>query len=200
VVGDHLVAVSASVAMAHPCHRAAAQLITVSYQSGSSWLVEVDHLAPSWRSPGSSHHDKLIVNGALALDRRYHHVQEALMASDREPSQRWQLDNGQAWMFASDRGLVRPVVLAADVPGGLADMAALVAGVDHESYSFLSALRSAGRDLVLVGYSDGNAGMVKNATAVTECVMRTIAERLGDAPLTVGGLGRGAVTTRYSLA
>jgi hypothetical protein len=142
----------------------------------------------------------LIVDGALALDRRYHHVQEALMASDREPSQRWQLDNGQAWMFASDRGLVRPVVLAADLQGGSTDMAALVAGVDHESYSLLSALRSAGRDLVLVGYSDGNAGMVKNARAVTECVMRTIAERLGDAPLTVGGLGRGAVTTRYSLA
>jgi hypothetical protein len=78
----------------------------------------------------------LIVDGALAFDRRYHHVQEALMASDREPSQRLQLDNGQAWMFASDRRLIMLGVLAADVPGGLTDMAALVAGVDHESYSF----------------------------------------------------------------
>jgi len=122
------------------------------------------------------------------------------MASAREPSQRWQFDNGQAWVFASDRGLVRPVVLAADAQGGSTDMAALVAGVNHESYSFVSALHSAGRDLVLAGYNDGNAGMVNNARAVTECVMRTIAERLGDAPLTVGGLGRGAVISRYSLA
>jgi hypothetical protein len=121
------------------------------------------------------------------------------MASAREPSQRWQFDNGQAWVFVSDQGLVRPVVLAADVQGGSTDMAALVAGLDHESYSFLSALRLAGRDLVLVGYSDGNAGLVKNASAVTECVSRTTAERVGSAALTVGGLGRGAIITRYSL-
>jgi hypothetical protein len=31
-------------------------------------------------------------------------------------------------------------------------------------------------------------------------VLRTIAERRGSAPLTVGGLGRGPVITRYSLA
>jgi len=83
------------------------------------------------------------------------------------------------------------VVLAADVQDGPTDMAAFVAGLDHESYSFLAALRSANRDLVLLGYSDGKAGLVRNARAVTECVFRTIRERTGDAPLTLGGLGRG---------
>ncbi|MGH3574578.1 MAG: hypothetical protein ACRDUW_22610, partial [Pseudonocardiaceae bacterium] len=82
---------------------------------------------------------------------------------------------------------------------GPTDMAALVAGLDHESNSFLSALRSAGRDLVVVGYSDGNAGLGNNARAVTEGIRRTAMERVGDTPLTAGGLGRGALTTRYSL-
>jgi len=124
------------------------------------------------------------------------------MASDREPFAQWQLRNGQAWVFLGSRypGLTRPFVLAADVRDGSTDMAALVAGLDHDSYSFLSALRSVGRDLVLVGYSDGRAGLVKNAEAVTESVRRTIAERMGSVSLTVGGLGRGAVMTRYSLA
>ena len=70
------------------------------------------------------------------------------MASDRTPSQQWQLSNGQAWVFVGRDGLVSPLVLAADVQkGGPTDMAALVAGLDHESYSFLSELRPVGRDL-----------------------------------------------------
>jgi hypothetical protein len=142
----------------------------------------------------------LIVEGALAPDRRHYHAQEAPMASDREPSQQWEFPYGQAWVFASRDDLVIPVLLAAAVQDGPTDMGAVVAGLDHESYSFLSALRSADRDLVLVGYSDGSAGLDETAMTDFECVQRTIAERTGDAPLTVGGVGRGVVTTRYSLA
>lgn len=121
------------------------------------------------------------------------------MASDRKPSQQWQLPYGQAWVFTASDQLVSPLVLAADGQDGPTDMDVLVAGLDSESYSFLSAL-PADRDLVVVGYSDGNAELATNARAVTECVMRTNAERAGYTPLAVGGLGRGAVITRYSLA
>ncbi len=51
------------------------------------------------------------------------------MASDREPSAQWELENGQAWVFASSGRLVTPLVLAADVQDGPTDMAALVAGL-----------------------------------------------------------------------
>ncbi|MGH4005101.1 MAG: hypothetical protein ACRDSO_13455, partial [Pseudonocardiaceae bacterium] len=155
--------------------------------------------APSWRSHRGSYRDTLIVDGALVPDRRYHDAQEALMASDREPSQQWELGYGQAWVFTNGDDLVTPVVLAADVQDGPTDMAAVVAGLDHESYSFLSALRAADRDLVLLGYRYGNARLVEDVTAVTECVSRTTAERRGDTPLAVGGVGRGAAMTCYSL-
>ncbi len=122
------------------------------------------------------------------------------MASDREPSAQWELPNGKAWVFASGDGLVTPLVLAADVQDGPTDMAALVAGLDHESYSFLSALRSVKRDLVVVGYSDGKAELSENAKVVTEGIWRTNGEKVSANPLTVGGLGRGALTTRFSLA
>lgn len=122
------------------------------------------------------------------------------MTSDRTRSQEWSLPYGQAWVFPSHDRLVTPLVLVADVEDGPTDMAALVADLDHESYSFLSALHSADRDLVLLGHSDGDVGLVNNARTVTACVFRTIEARVGEAPLAVGGLGRGAVTARYSLA
>jgi hypothetical protein len=107
--------------------------------------------------------------------------------------------SGQAWVFLGRDRLTRPVVLAADTQAGPTDMATVVAGLDHESYSFLSMLRSRGRDLVVVGYGDGKANLDTNANVVIECVRRTLAERLGSAPLTVGGIGRGALMTRYGL-
>jgi hypothetical protein len=124
------------------------------------------------------------------------------MASDRDPSDQWQLRNGQAWVFRSrsNPGLVRPLILAADVQNGPTDMAALVAKLDNDSYSFLSALRSVGRDLVVLGYSKGNTGLAETAETVIECVRMTAEVRLGDARLTVGGVGRGALATRYGLA
>lgn len=122
------------------------------------------------------------------------------MASDSYPAEMWQLRGGQAWVFLGRNTLTRPVVLAADTQDGPTDMATVVAGLDHESYSFLSALRSRERDLVLVGYGDGKANLDTNANVVIECVHRTLATRRGSAPLTVGGIGRGALMTRYSLA
>ncbi|MFZ0118439.1 MAG: hypothetical protein WAN20_17745 [Pseudonocardiaceae bacterium] len=121
------------------------------------------------------------------------------MASDRTPSAQWSLAGGQAWVFLADRGMDNPFVLAADVQDAPTDLAAFVAGLDHESYSFLSALRSAQQDVIVLG-NGGKADLDSNAGTVTECVRRAVAERLGERPLNVLGIGRGAVTTRYALA
>lgn len=121
------------------------------------------------------------------------------MTSNREPSEKWPLPSGQAWVFTAGESLLMPVILVADAQAGQPDMAALVAGLDDAAYSFLLALRSARRDLIVVGYAD--EGQIRSsAKTVTDCVMRAIAEKVSDSPLAVGGLGRGALAARYGLA
>jgi hypothetical protein len=71
-------------------------------------------------------------------------------------------------VFLGRDRLTRPVVLAADTQAGPTDMATVVAGLDHESYSFLAELRSRGQDLVVVGYGDGKANLDTNANVVIE--------------------------------
>jgi hypothetical protein len=67
------------------------------------------------------------------------------LASNQEPSQRWEGQNGSARVFTgSNSGIIRPFTLAADADDGPTDFTAFAAGVDHASYSFRSALRTDG--------------------------------------------------------
>ncbi|MEU0400475.1 hypothetical protein ABZ318_09490 [Streptomyces sp. NPDC006197] len=113
-----------------------------------------------------------------------------------EPHETWTLRHATAWVFTANGHLARPVVLAGDAGTGLADLAARA---DHASYSLLSELKARGHDLILLGLpADGS--MTGDGGIVQNTVTRAIAERLGDAPLTVGGTGRGALAARYALA
>ncbi|GGX46390.1 hypothetical protein [Streptomyces chryseus] len=116
-------------------------------------------------------------------------------------SQEWKLSTGTARVFpASDRGIVRPVVLAAKGGTGATDLTGFKGGIDHASYSFLAKLHERDYDLILLGYNDGNGRLADQATAVSEVVQRAISERSGDEQLIVGGIGRGALAARYALA
>ncbi|MFG2525925.1 hypothetical protein [Streptomyces sp. NPDC048527] len=115
-------------------------------------------------------------------------------------AQEWKLDNGAARVFTAHcQDISRPFILAADDQEGPTDLAAFEAGLDHASHSFLSEVNTRGHDLILVGY-DGKASLAEQATTVQSAVLKAIGERQGDARLTVGGIGRGALLARYALA
>ncbi|MEK8144340.1 hypothetical protein NKH18_28350 [Streptomyces sp. M10(2022)] len=76
----------------------------------------------------------------------------------------------------------------------------LYAGLENGDYPFISTLRSNGFDVVLLGFTDRSASIIANADVAIECIRRTIADRDGDAPLTVGGFSMGGLVTRYALA
>ncbi|MFI8914323.1 hypothetical protein ACIGW4_22275 [Streptomyces sp. NPDC053513] len=113
-----------------------------------------------------------------------------------EPHETWTLRHATAWVFTANGHLTRPVILAGDAGAELADLAARA---DHASYSLLAELKARGHDLVLLGLpADGS--MTGDGGIVQNTVTRALAERLGDAPLTVGGTGQGALAARYALA
>ncbi|MEU9268459.1 hypothetical protein AB0E04_23805 [Streptomyces sp. NPDC048251] len=129
-------------------------------------------------------------------------------AAQAEPwDTKWDLRNpatsGTAWVFysSSDQTAVqRPVILSDGFAPGASNGRQLYDGLENGAYPFISTLREAGFDVVLLGYADRTASIPDNAAVAIECIMRTIADRVGDAPLTVGGFSMGGLVTRYALA
>ncbi|MFE4263617.1 hypothetical protein [Streptomyces sp. NPDC056883] len=120
---------------------------------------------------------------------------------DSASDQEWKLDGGTAWIRpSSDRGIVKPLVLASKAGPGETDLAALRARLYSTTDSFGEALRARGHDLILLGFNDGAAPLADLADTVVEALRRTAAEQTGDAPFAVGGIGRGALAVRYALA
>ncbi|MBD0692947.1 hypothetical protein BG452_11830 [Streptomyces sp. CBMA123] len=60
-------------------------------------------------------------------------------------------------------------------------------------------LLARGYDIVVIGFDQRHTFIQHNAEVVTEAIHRAIAERLGDEPLTVGGVSMGGIITRYAL-
>ncbi|MEV7729106.1 hypothetical protein AB0P15_30910 [Streptomyces sp. NPDC087917] len=120
------------------------------------------------------------------------------MASDID----WKLSHGSARVYLANpkNGLRRPLIVLADGGHGETDLSAFQTALDDPSYSFITQARRRGNDVILVGYSNGEASLKDHARVVMEVVMKAISERMGNAPLTVGGIGRGALATRYALA
>ncbi|MER5207842.1 hypothetical protein [Streptomyces sp. NPDC002825] len=113
-----------------------------------------------------------------------------------EPNETWTLRHATAWVFLADEKLTRPVILAGDAG---VEPAALAASADHGSYSLLTELTARGHDLVLLGLP-GDGSMTGDGGIVQNAVTRALAQSTGDAPLTVGGTGQGALAARYALA
>ncbi|WP_432991471.1 esterase/lipase family protein [Dactylosporangium sp. CA-233914] len=113
----------------------------------------------------------------------------------------WDLPNGFAWVFPGDNqpGIVKPIVMADGFNLGRSDLEWLYQGLEG-NYPLISALRQRGMSVILVGFQERTASILDNARTVQAAVMRTIAERLGGHPLTVGGFSMGGLITRYTLA
>ncbi|MGX1563263.1 esterase/lipase family protein [Streptomyces sp. NPDC055506] len=118
-----------------------------------------------------------------------------------EPDEQWELPNGFAHAFYGEgnRGITRPVIMADGFNLGKSDLKLLYAGLDRD-YPLLSELRRRGRDVILLGFDERSASVLDNAEAAMAAILRTTAEQLGDAPLTVGGFSMGGLVTRYTLA
>ncbi|MFB4419469.1 esterase/lipase family protein [Streptomyces sp. QL37] len=119
----------------------------------------------------------------------------------------WELGNritsGTAWIFHGSAGrtnVERPVILADGFAPGATDVDTLYDGLENGDYPFISTLREAGFDVILLGFADRTASVLGNAELAIECIRRTIADREGNAPLTVGGFSMGGLVTRYALA
>ncbi|MFJ6757074.1 MULTISPECIES: esterase/lipase family protein [unclassified Streptomyces] len=116
---------------------------------------------------------------------------------------KWELRNGTAWIYysSSDRTAVRrPVILADGFAMGGSNGHVLYDGLENGDYPFISTLRENGFDVILLGFDDRSASILDNADTAIECIRRTIADREGDAMLTVGGFSMGGMVTRYALA
>ncbi|MER0430016.1 esterase/lipase family protein [Streptomyces microflavus] len=115
----------------------------------------------------------------------------------------WDLRGGTAWVFYSSSGQAnvrRPVILADGFAPGGTKVDDLYDGLENGDYPFISTLREAGFDVVLLGFEDRTASVLDNAGVAIECIRRTIADREGEHPLTVGGFSMGGLVTRYALA
>lgn len=113
----------------------------------------------------------------------------------------WDLPGGFARVYYGDRnrGLVRPVLMADGFNLGRSDLDALYRGLEA-GFPLISSLKQRGRDVVLIGFDDRGASILDNAQTATAAIQRTVASRLGDTRLMVGGFSMGGIVTRYALA
>ncbi|MFI6149635.1 esterase/lipase family protein [Streptomyces sp. NPDC051109] len=115
----------------------------------------------------------------------------------------WPFEGGTAWVFYSTPGQSRvrkPVILSDGFSGGKSDPDALWNALENGEYPFVSSLREAGFDLVLLGFDERSASIIDNADVAIQCIKKTIDDREGTAKLTVGGFSMGGLVTRYALA
>ncbi|WP_272459971.1 esterase/lipase family protein [Polyangium jinanense] len=109
---------------------------------------------------------------------------------------------GNAYVYYANPkfGLTRPVILSDGFHQGPTDLNGFWNELENGQYAFATELRRRGYDLVILGYDDCTASILHNAAVAHRCIERAIAERLGSAPLTVGGFSMGGLITRYTLA
>ncbi|WP_188196017.1 hypothetical protein [Nonomuraea sp. SYSU D8015] len=100
--------------------------------------------------------------------------------------------------------LVRPMIIADGLGHGPSDLPALWRRLDApyppRQHRLLDQLLDQGIDVVLLGFAARHTHIQVNAGVAAACVRRAVAERAGDAPLTVAGVGVGGLITRYALA
>ncbi|MGW1297426.1 esterase/lipase family protein [Streptomyces sp. NPDC002533] len=125
----------------------------------------------------------------------------AKAASAPRADEEWTLPGGFARVYYGNgnQGIVRPVLMADGFNLGRSDLDALYLGLEAD-FPLIGSLRQRGRDVILVGYDERSASILDNARTVTDAIMRTIAEQMGDTRLTVGGFSMGGLVTRYALA
>jgi hypothetical protein len=117
------------------------------------------------------------------------------------PDETWPLsaengNSGTAWIYHADGGTAidRPVIMVEGFPGGHPPDY-LYDTLDQQGTA--TALRAAGRDIVIVGLDQGMDEVQRNADVLVACIREVIA-RTGE-PLVVGGMSMGGLISRYAL-
>ena len=117
-------------------------------------------------------------------------------------------EKGRAWVFSAreDMQLTAPLIASdgfLNFPSSLKQWGVLWSEADAPytaGYPWAKTLKAKGRDLIILGYKDRTASILENAKIAKECILKTIAQRDGAAPLVVGGFSMGGLITRYTLA
>ncbi|MEV6978147.1 hypothetical protein [Kitasatospora sp. NPDC093806] len=127
-------------------------------------------------------------------------------AAGRAPDVVWRLDGGEAAVYYADgrRDLRKPFLFADGFDYGPSDLPALFAHFntpcEDGEPGFFDRLLAAGFDVVLIGFQERHTYLQHNAEVAIQAILRAVAEREGDEPLTVGGVSMGGIVTRYALA
>lgn len=118
------------------------------------------------------------------------------------PNEIWELPGGTAWVFYANGNteLTRPVIMADGFNSGPSTLGFSWTGLELSNYHMISELRRRGRDAIVLGFDERSASIIENAGTAEAAILRTIAERTGNAPLAVGGFSMGGLVTRYALA
>lgn len=118
------------------------------------------------------------------------------------PDEYWELPGGMAWVYygQGNDGLRQPVILADGAGSGPSTLEFSWAFVETGNFPFISSLRRRGKDVILLGYQERSASILRNSQAATGAILRAIVQRAGDERLVVGGFSMGGLVTRYALA
>ncbi|MFD7598936.1 hypothetical protein ACFV6D_38685 [Kitasatospora sp. NPDC059812] len=116
-----------------------------------------------------------------------------------------QTATGQAAVYYANPkiGLRKPFLFADGFNYGPSDLPGLFAYFSTAADGgpgLFDQLLSRGYDIVLIGFTERHTHIQANAGVVIDAVFRSIAERIGDERLTVGGVSMGGIITRYALA
>ncbi|MFB7077913.1 hypothetical protein [Streptomyces sp. NPDC056308] len=118
------------------------------------------------------------------------------------PNTVWDLPGGTAWVYYGEgnRGLVRPVIFADGFNTGPSSLDFCWEIMEFGDYALISELRRRGHDVILLGFHERSASILDNSRTAQAAIQHAIAERMGDAPLAVGGFSMGGLVTRHALA
>jgi hypothetical protein len=109
---------------------------------------------------------------------------------------------GHAWVYygsvngVKKSSITAPVIVAEGFPGNY-PLDYLWDRLNQQGLA--SSMLAEGRDLIILGFTDGTLAIQANAFVTVSCIQRAIKERLGTTPLQVGGASMGGLVTRYAL-
>ncbi|MCM2428496.1 esterase/lipase family protein [Streptomyces sp. RKAG337] len=115
----------------------------------------------------------------------------------------WEFEGGTAWVFYAEghTELVKPVILSDGFSMGPSNLFLFWEGLEHGEYPFVRELGSRGYDLIILGYAERSASILKNAEVAISCINRAKDQRADKSDLmAVGGFSMGGLVTRYALA
>ncbi|MYS86858.1 hypothetical protein [Embleya scabrispora] len=134
----------------------------------------------------------------------------------RRPNEVWELVSPHAHMGRKATGtavvhyapghrtLTRPFIFADGFNYGRSDLKGLWQHFNRVyqegTPGFLDQLHALGIDVILLGFDVRHNHIQANAGVAVSCIRRAIRERVGQAPLIVGGVSMGGMVTRFALA